>query len=151
MSMQNEPSREIDMEFVEATRKKVMKADIAIGLLSMTPLTSFIWGFTQYERFSADALGMLAMLYVWSIGACYFLFLRKIKDNGLRWSAMLFASGTFSSMLVLTITLLPAMWSLAATPIGTFYTARIRTRLHRNTDMLMRIGKASQKQGQLKA
>lgn len=149
--MDNKEQPEIDMAFVEQTRTKVMKVDIAIGLISIAPLASFLWGFAQDERFSLEAMGILGMLYAWSVGACYLLLLRRIKDKGLRWTALLFASGTFASMLVFSFSFLPHIWALASVPVGTFFISRLRTRLHKNTDMLLRLGQAHQKQGKLHA
>lgn len=127
------------MARVKEIRQKVIRIDIAVGLLSMVPLSSYLWGF---EYANKDALGSLALLYVWSVGACHVLLLSKLKDRGLRWSALLFASGSYASILIFTMFALPAMWWVAATPIGTYFITKLRTRLHVNTDTLLRLGQS---------
>jgi len=149
--MPNHETETLDKQLVERQRKSIIKVDMAIGIICMVPLASFFWLFSQDDRFSMDELKMILMLYLWSVGSCYLLVLRKIKDKGMRSSSILFTSGTFCLNLVLTFSLLPSMWAIAATPIVTYYVTRIRTGLHRQIDLLAQAGGSSNKREEMKA
>lgn len=111
---------------VEQAISRAMKIDVAIGVASLAPLLFFLGKVFQDERFTLAAVTPLALLYCWTIGACYLLVIRKIQHPGLRQSIWLFSTGCFASCFVLSFTALPTLIAVGVTPIATYILTRMR-------------------------
>lgn len=134
---------------VEQAIRKAVKTDIALSLICLAPLVSLLWKVVPDERFTITALGPIALLYCWAIGACYLLLIRKIRDKGLRRSILLFSSGSFASCFVLSFVVLPPMLAVGAAPIGTYLMTKLRARHYFELDLRKELAGKTSGQGLL--
>lgn len=126
-----------------------MKTDIAIGVISLAPLAFLLWKVAQDERITMSTFGPLALLYCWTMGACFILLIRKISDRGLRKSAWLFSSGSFASCFVLSFSALPPMWAVGVVPVCTYLMTKMRAQHYFQLDLRKKMAERHTGQGQL--
>jgi hypothetical protein len=107
------------------------------------------WRIAQDDRFTFATLGPIALLYCWSMGACFLLLIRKIRDKWLRRSILLFSTGSFASCFALSFALLPPMLAVGAVPIGSYLMTKLRARHYLALDVRKELAGKDSNQGQL--
>lgn len=105
--------------------RSAMNVDIAIGLSAMAPV---LWLIGKSDSLTISAAALPVLLYCWTMGSCILLGIRKVRRWELRISAIVFATGVFSSTLILSAATLPPLWAVGMVPVATYFLSRMRVR-----------------------